>query len=88
MDQSKEQKRALNQEATKDLGRKLKSIRILNNFSQEDIEKRSGLCRSTIVAIEGGYYNTGVRQLTAILDAMGYELVFQPKALSPDHHTA
>lgn len=82
------QKRVYDHEESRELGRRLKSLRVLKGLSQIEVADRAGLSAHTIISIEAGRYNTGVRQLTAILDAMGYELVFQPKALSPDHHTA
>ena len=75
-------------EESRELGRKIKSLRVLKGLTQPEVAERAGLSICTIVSIEAGRYNTGVRQLTAILDAMGYELTFTPKAVSPDHHTA
>lgn len=83
-----EQKQQQITEQNKELGRRIRSMRVLTGLSQGQVADRAGLGICTVVAIECGKYNVGVRQLTAILDAMGYELVFQPKALSPDHHTA
>lgn len=66
-------------EEAKALGLRLKSLRALNDLTQEELAERAGLAVKTVAAIEQGRYNTGVRQLTAILDAMGYDLDFRKR---------
>lgn len=66
-------------EEAKALGLRLKSIRALSDLTQEEVAERAGLNVRTVAAIEQGRYNTGVRQLTAILDAMGYDLDFRKR---------
>lgn len=66
-------------EEAKALGLRLKSLRALNDLTQEELAERAGLAVKTVAAIEQGRYNTGVRQLTAILDAMGYDLDFKKR---------
>ncbi len=67
-------------EEAKALGLRLKSLRALNDLTQEELAERAGLAVKTVAAIEQGRYNTGVRQLTAILDAMGYDLDFKKRS--------
>lgn len=66
-------------EEAKALGLRLKSLRALNDLTQEELAERAGLAVKTVAAIEQGRYNTGVRQLTAILDAMCYDLDFKKR---------
>ena len=64
-------------EEAKALGLRIKSLRVLNELTQEELAAKADLAVRTVAAIEQGRYNTGVRQLTAILDAMGYDLDFK-----------
>ena len=66
-------------EEAKELGRKVKSIRILVGMNQEEVAAKAGLAVGTVINIEAGRYNTGVRQLKQILDAMNYKIEFLPK---------
>ncbi len=76
-----------------DIGKKLRIIRESKGLSQGDIERRSGLLRSYISRVEGGYTAPSLTTLEKFAKALGvepYQLLFHnsgdPKpARLPDH---
>lgn len=66
-------------EEAKQLGVELEKLRTEQNMTPEEVANAAGLSVRTILAIEQGRYNTGVRQLTSILQALGYEMKFVKK---------
>jgi transcriptional regulator with XRE-family HTH domain len=61
-----------------DIGRRLKLMRQSRGYSQGDIEKRSGLLRSYISRVEGGYTTPSLATLERFakaLDVETYELL-------------
>jgi len=63
-----------------DLGLRVKSLRVLTRMNQKELAIKAGLSYNTVACIETGQYNTSVRNLNKVLDAMGYEIAFVPKA--------
>ena len=76
-----------------DIGRRLRTIRESKGLSQGDIERRSGLLRSYISRVEGGYTAPSLITLEKFAKALGvepYQLLFQshgnPKAARVPEH--
>lgn len=70
-----------------DIGKRLRTMRESKGLSQGDIERRSGLLRSYISRVEGGYTApslTTLAKFAKALDVEPYQLLFQshgsPKA--------
>jgi transcriptional regulator with XRE-family HTH domain len=62
-----------------DIGKKLRLIRESKGLSQGDIERRSGLLRSYISRVEGGYTAPSLTTLEKFAKALGvepYQLLF------------
>lgn len=78
-----DEKQTKRSEAAKAMGRKLKSLRLLVGMSQEELAEKIDVKPATIDSIEHGKYNTGIRQITDIVDALGYEMVFIKKCDLP-----
>lgn len=57
--------------AAEEIGMKLKLIRTERKMSSIEVCERAGIKRPTLSAIEGGYYNTGIRQITDVAKALG-----------------
>ena len=57
--------------AAKQIGMKLKVMRVEQGLSCAEICERAGIKPPTLTAIEGGYYNTGIRQITDVAKALG-----------------
>jgi transcriptional regulator with XRE-family HTH domain len=55
------------------IGKRLRSLRIGHGLSQGDIERRSGLLRSYISRVEGGYTSPTLQTLEKFAEAMGIE---------------
>lgn len=53
------------------IGMKLKLLRTEQKLSSVEVCERAGIKRPTLSAIEGGYYNTGIRQITDVAKALG-----------------
>lgn len=66
-------------EEVKRIGRLIKGLRIAAGLTQDDIVARANgdLKKNTIIAIEQGKYNAGIRQVSTFANAMGYEVTFQ-----------
>ena len=56
-----------------DIGKRLKNLRETKSLSQGDIEKRSGLLRSYISRVEGGYTAPSLATLEKFAKAMNME---------------
>ena len=70
------------------IGKRLRSLRESRNLSQGDIERRSGLLRSYISRVEGGYTVPSLSTLEKFAKALEvepYQLLFQGdgRALAP-----
>jgi len=63
-----------------EMGLRVKSLRVLTRMNQKELAEKAGLSYNTVACIETGRYNTSVRNLNKVLDAMGYEIAFVPKA--------
>ena len=55
------------------IGKKLRALREARGFSQGDIERRSGLLRSYISRVEGGYTAPSLGTLEKFAKALGVE---------------
>lgn len=63
-----------------DVGKRLRALREAKNLSQGDIERRSGLLRSYISRVEGGYTAPSLATLEKFAKALEiepYQLLFQ-----------
>ena len=56
-----------------DIGKRLRALRESKSFSQGDIERRSGLLRSYISRVEGGYTAPSLSTLEKFAQALGVE---------------
>lgn len=53
------------------IGLRLKLMRIEQGLTSIEVCERAGIQRPTLSAIEGGYYNTGIRQIAGVARALG-----------------
>lgn len=63
-----------------DVGKRLRQLREVKGLSQGDIERRSGLLRSYISRVEGGYTAPSLQTLEKFAKALEiepYQLLFQ-----------
>jgi transcriptional regulator with XRE-family HTH domain len=63
-----------------DIGKRLRELREARALSQGDIERRSGLLRSYISRVEGGYTAPSLATLEKFAEALGmepYQLLFR-----------
>lgn len=63
-----------------DIGKRLKELREAKGLSQGDVERRSGLLRSYISRVEGGYTAPSLPTLEKFASALGvepYQLLFR-----------
>ncbi len=63
-----------------DIGKRLRQLREAKGFSQGDVERRSGLLRSYISRVEGGYTAPSLSTLDKFaraLEVQPYQLLFQ-----------
>ena len=63
-----------------DVGKRLRQLREVKGLSQGDIERRSGLLRSYISRVEGGYTApslTTLEKFAKALEVETYQLLFQ-----------
>lgn len=70
-----------------EIGKRIRTLREAKGLSQGDIEKRSGLLRSYISRVEGGYTAPSLATLDKFakaLDVEPYQLLFR----GPGHPTA
>lgn len=58
----------------KRIGRRLKSIRIDRNFSQEELANKAGTSTGTIASVESGRSGIGLETAFNITDALGCTL--------------
>ncbi len=64
------------------IGEEIKNRRKELQISQQDIADLAGIGINTLVAIERGTGNPSLKTLTAVLDALGFELHCQPRKLN------
>ena len=57
--------------AAKAVGQRLKELREAKGMTVKETAEKAGIKAPTLTAIEGGYYNTGIRQITDIAHALG-----------------
>lgn len=63
-----------------ELGIEIKTLRKEKKYSQNDIEKFSGITKRTISKMENGFIDeVGIKKVETILDLLGYELSIRPK---------
>ena len=56
--------------AAKAIGMKLKLLRTERRMTSAAVCERAGIKAPTLTAIENGYYNVGIRQITEVADAL------------------
>ena len=62
------------------LGKEIQIIRKEKNWSQDDLEKYSGITKRTISKIENGFIDeVGIKKVETILDLLGVEFSLRPK---------
>ena len=63
-----------------ELGKEIKFLRKEKNWSQDDLEKHSGITKRTISKIENGFIDeVGIKKVEIILDLLGVEFSLRPK---------
>jgi len=63
-----------------ELGLEIKNLRKERKYSQDDLEKFSGITKRTISKIENGFIDeVGIKKVETILDLLGYEFSIRPK---------
>ena len=63
-----------------ELGFEIKKLRKLKQWSQDDMEKYSGITKRTISKIENGFIDeVGIKKVDTILDLLGFELGIREK---------
>lgn len=63
-----------------DIGKRLRQLREVKGLSQGDIERRSGLLRSYISRVEGGYTAPSLATMEKFAKALGvetYQLIYE-----------
>ena len=66
------------------LGLEIKRLRKEKKYSQDDLEKYSGITKRTISKIENGFIDeVGIKKVAFILDLLGYEFGIRPKGNPP-----
>ena len=58
-------------QAAVEIGTKLKMLRVKRGMLAKDVCEAAGIKHPTLTAIEGGRYNTGIRQITDVAKALG-----------------
>jgi len=62
------------------LGLELKKLRREKKWSQDTLEKYSGITKRTISKIENGFIEeVGIKKVAVLLDLLGVELSLRPK---------
>ncbi len=62
------------------LGFEIKYLRKEKKWSQDDMEKYSGITKRTISKIENGFIDeVGIKKVDTILDLLGFEFTLRPK---------
>ncbi len=63
-----------------DLGKEIKLLRKEKNWSQDDLEKYSGITKRTISKIENGFIDeVGIKKVEIILDLLSVKFSLRPK---------
>lgn len=63
-----------------ELGKEIKFLRKEKNWSQDDLEKYSGITKRTISKIENGFIDeVGIKKVEMILDLLDVEFSLRPK---------
>ncbi|MEA2051200.1 MAG: helix-turn-helix domain-containing protein [Campylobacterota bacterium] len=66
------------------LSLEIKRLRKEKQWSQNDLEKYSGITKRTISKIENGFIDeVGIKKVEFILDLLGYEFSLRPKGYPP-----
>jgi len=62
------------------LSYEIKDLRKAKKWSQDDLEKYSGITKQTISKIENGFIDeVGIKKVETILDLLGYEFSLREK---------
>ncbi|MGB1227360.1 MAG: helix-turn-helix domain-containing protein [Poseidonibacter sp.] len=63
-----------------ELGKEIQYLRKDRNWSQNDLEKYSGITKRTISKIENGFIDeVGIKKVEILLDLLGQEFSLRPK---------
>lgn len=57
--------------AAEKIGKELKMLRVKRGMTSKAVCEAAGIKHPTLTAIEGGRYNTGIRQITDVAKALG-----------------
>jgi len=64
----------------RNLGQELKKLRHEKKWSQDTLEKYSGITKRTISKIENGFLEeVGIKKVATLLDLLGVEFTLRPK---------
>ncbi len=63
-----------------ELGNEIRELRKDKKYSQDDLEKYSGITKRTLSKIENGFIEeVGIKKVEIILDLLGMEFSLRPK---------
>lgn len=63
-----------------ELGKEIQTLRKSKKWSQDDLEKYSGITKRTISKIENGFIDeVGIKKVETLLDLLGQEFSLRPK---------
>ena len=65
-------------QAAKEVGRRLRELREEQRLNKTEVATRAGIKTSTLNAIEEGRYNTGIRQIADIAQALSAHVAIVP----------
>lgn len=65
-------------QAAKEVGRRLRELRKEQRLNKSEVATRAGIMTSTLTAVEEGRYNTGIRQIADIAQALGAHVAIVP----------
>ena len=65
-------------QAAKEVGRRLRELREEQRMDKTEVATRAGIKTSTLNAIEEGRYNTGIRQIADIAQALSTHVAIVP----------
>ena len=64
--------------AAKEIGMKLKLLRTERRMTSAAVCEKAGIKAPTLTAIENGYYNVGIRQITEVAAALDAQIAIIP----------
>lgn len=65
-------------QAAKEVGRRLQRLREAKGMTVKETAEKAGIKTSTLIAIEKGRYNTGIRQIADIAHTLNAKVAIVP----------